>query len=184
MDVGPEKATAEASDLELLRAFRAGSTAAFEELYRRKCGPLYIYARALVRDDGAAEDLVHETFLRLVRTKALPVAEDLTPFLSTVLRRLVVDRARSEGASRRRERAVQGRWIRGADPAIDPGLVGALNDALPLLPPEQLEVILLHVYSGLTFQNVANVVGAPLKTVISRYGYALGKLAELLGEDR
>jgi len=182
--VGPEKLTSNPSDLDLLKAYRAGSAPAFEALYLRKRGPLYLYARALVRDDGAAEDLVHETFLRLVRTESLPATADLTSFLSTILRRLVLDRARSEGASRRREREVRERWVRAVDPAVDPALLGALNAALPLLPPEQLEVILLHVYSGLTFQSVADVVGAPLKTVISRYGYARRKLAEMLGDER
>lgn len=169
----------EATDGDLLRSYRRGSEDAFHVLYRRHRDRLFLYARSLTRDDAAAEDLVHETFLRLVRSGESRAA--LGPYLYTVLRRLSIDRARSDGALRRRERAVARDWIEAADPGPDPAGVEALNFALPQLPPEQLEVVVLHVYGGLTFQEVAEAVDVPAKTVMSRYEYALARLAILLG---
>jgi RNA polymerase sigma-70 factor (ECF subfamily) len=52
----------------------------------------------------------------------------------------------------------------------------ALDAAIRALPPEQREVIHLHVFEGLTFKEVALATGEPANTVASRYRYALEKL--------
>ena len=58
----------------------------------------------------------------------------------------------------------------------------ALDAGIRALPPEQREVIHLHVFEGLTFKEVALATGEPPNTVASRYSYALEKLrASLLG---
>ena len=58
----------------------------------------------------------------------------------------------------------------------------ALDAAIRALPPEQREVIHLHVFEGLTFKEVALATGEPANTVASRYRYALEKLRlSLLG---
>ena len=58
----------------------------------------------------------------------------------------------------------------------------ALDAAIRALPPEQREVIHLHVFEGLTFKEVALATGEPPNTVASRYRYALEKLrASFLG---
>jgi DNA-directed RNA polymerase specialized sigma24 family protein len=44
------------------------------------------------------------------------------------------------------------------------------------LPYEQREVVALRVYGQLTFREIAALRGASIKTVQSRYGYALDKL--------
>jgi len=175
----------EATDRDLLGAYRAGRPGAFDALYARHRDPLYLHARALTRDDAWAEDAVHETFLRLVQAgdPRLAGSGSLSPFLHTTLRRIVIDRHRSRTAAVRREQAVGERWIRPSDPAADPAQVAELDAALRRLPPEQLEAVLLHIYGGMTFQEVADAVDAPLKTIISRYGYALDKLAHMLGGE-
>ncbi len=172
-----------ASDRDLLVAYREGRGGAFESLYARHKNALWLHARTLLRDDALAEDLVHETFMRLVRAgdAAMAASGSLGPFLHTALRRLAIDRIRSDTASKRREEAVGGAWIRPLGPSVDPAEVADLDRALRRLPADQMESVLLHVYAGMTFQEVADAVEAPLKTVISRYGAALKKLADMLG---
>lgn len=171
------------TDRDLLGRYRAGDQDAFAALYARHKDALYHHARILVRDDGAAEDLVNETFLKLIRCGDAPASESptLAPFLHTVLRRLAVDRLRALAASRERERALSRAWVRPSEPDADPFRVQELNEALNRLPPEQFETLLLHVYGGLSFQEVADTLGIPLNTAMSRYRYALKKLAESLG---
>jgi RNA polymerase sigma-70 factor, ECF subfamily len=53
--------------------------------------------------------------------------------------------------------------------------------AVGMLPPEQRETVVLRVYAGLSFAQVAAVVGAPLPTVAARYRRALARLRETLG---
>jgi RNA polymerase sigma-70 factor (ECF subfamily) len=56
----------------------------------------------------------------------------------------------------------------------------ALEKALAKLPEEQREVVVMRVWSGLTLEEMATAVGAPLNTIASRYRYALDKLREHL----
>jgi RNA polymerase sigma-70 factor (ECF subfamily) len=52
----------------------------------------------------------------------------------------------------------------------------ALAAAIGRLPPEQREVLHLHVFEGMTFREVAEATGDPPNTVASRYRYAIDKL--------
>lgn len=174
-----------ASDAELLSAFRGGSQRSFDLLYDRYKNALFLHARAVTRDDAVAEDLVHDTFLKLSESGdgALPATGTLAPFLHRVLRNLAIDRLRSETAARRREEVAALRWVRAVQPQPDASWVEKLNRSLAALPPEQLEILILHVYGGLTFQEAADATGVPIKTALSRYRYALQKLAQKLGES-
>jgi RNA polymerase sigma factor (sigma-70 family) len=57
----------------------------------------------------------------------------------------------------------------------------ALEGALRELPPEQREVVHLHVYEGMTFHEVAEATGDSINTVGARYRYALARLRQILG---
>jgi RNA polymerase sigma-70 factor (ECF subfamily) len=56
----------------------------------------------------------------------------------------------------------------------------ALEQALRALPPEQREVVHLHVYDGMTFQEVAAATGESINTVAARYRYALEKMRKMI----
>ena len=56
----------------------------------------------------------------------------------------------------------------------------AVERALRDLPPEQREVIALHVFEGMTFQEIADAAGLSINTVTAQYRYALGKLRRML----
>ena len=51
---------------------------------------------------------------------------------------------------------------------------------MSLLPVAQREVVVLHVWGGLTFSEIADTLSISSNTVASRYRYALGKLREVL----
>jgi len=69
----------ETSDVELFWSYRAGAAEAFDRLYARHKDALYHHARSLVRDEAAAEDLVNETFLKLVRTPEFSLSQTRSP---------------------------------------------------------------------------------------------------------
>jgi RNA polymerase sigma-70 factor (ECF subfamily) len=52
--------------------------------------------------------------------------------------------------------------------------------AISCLPAEQREALVLRIFGGLSFAQIAQVVGAPLPTVASRYQRALERLRERL----
>ena len=49
-------------------------------------------------------------------------------------------------------------------PGCSPAEQAALEQALRALPPEQREVVHLHVYEGMTFQEVASATGESINT--------------------
>jgi RNA polymerase sigma-70 factor (ECF subfamily) len=54
----------------------------------------------------------------------------------------------------------------------------AIESALRLLPEEQREVIVLHLWGGMSFSEAAGVLGVSPNAAASRYRYGLAKLRE------
>lgn len=155
------------SDEELVRRFRAGERAAFEELYRRYDRRLYGYLLLRTRNEHTAEDLLQDVLAGFLRYVADAEVRAVRPFLFTSARNHAVN-----WGLRRRERssALPEVFERGASPATP------AEDWLAALPEEQQEVVFLHVWGDLTFAEIAHFVGVPLNTVMSRYRYAMEKL--------
>jgi RNA polymerase sigma-70 factor (ECF subfamily) len=145
-------------------------------LYDEHGAALFRYALMLLADHAAAEDAVQQVFSAVLRQSGAP--ENPAHYL----RRAV----RNECYSALRRRQVEP-VLR--EPLLEPAVPErvhaderiALERAIVALPPEQREVIHLHVFEGMTFQEVADATGDSINTVASRYRYALEKLRTTLG---
>ena len=146
-------------------------------------GPsLYRYAVMLLASTADAEDAIQQVFVALLKRAAIENHEGY-------LRRAVRNECYSV-LRRRRTRAVvalsddaEGESARFLEPASDearPEERIALERALRGLSADQREVIHLHVYEGMTLQQVADTCDESINTIASRYRYALAKLRELL----
>jgi len=166
--------------------FRGGEAGAFEVLMRRHRATAFTFLCRLTGDRARAEDLLQETWLRVVG--AAPRWEPRARFrtwLYTVARNLAADEAR-RAAFRRAEpldaTAEDGRRRGGALQADGPlpdraaasgELRAKLEAALAALPGEQREVFVLREQAGVPFAEIAAITGAPEPTVKSRMRYAL-----------
>nr|PZN06518.1 MAG: RNA polymerase sigma factor [Caldicoprobacter oshimai] len=184
------------TDEELWWELQQGSQAALELLVRRYHAPLFGYAWRLTRDYHAAQDLVQETFYRLLRQgHAVRQPGALRRWLYRVLTRLALDWKK---AAARREVAAEdaARWD-GNDPAARRprvvSLVEALEQredrrrlaqALARLPEPQRIVVFLRFYEDLPLRDIAEVLDIPLGTVKSRLHKALKALHALLGQEQ
>lgn len=145
-------------------------------------GPaLFRMAFRMVGDRHEAEDVVQETYRSAWRSRErYQSGRGDRAWLASILRRRVVDRWRR----RRPPVVVQGETTLDASvPAEDP-LAGELSDemqrALDRLPKELRETLLLVVVGELTHQEVADLLGVPLGTVLSRVSRARRRLREFL----
>jgi RNA polymerase sigma-70 factor (ECF subfamily) len=165
-------------------AFRAGDAAAFDALFRRWAGPLLRYLDRMLRDRGAAEELVQETFLRVhgARERYQPEAR-----FSTWLYRIATNLARNElRRPRRREPH------RSTDAGDAPELAGAparaedVLDARRLgerverelagLPENQRAALWLTAVEGLAYAEAAEALEVSeqaLKALVHRARCAL-----------
>jgi RNA polymerase sigma factor (sigma-70 family) len=141
--------------------------------------PLRRYARALLRDPSAADDLVQDCLERVIsRWYQRRVDGDARTWVFTILHNLAMNRLRQQN---RRGRHVV---LEDADDALlarpatqEDGLRHHdLQKGLAALPEEQRSVLLLVAVEDLSYAQAAQVLGIPLGTVMSRLARAREKL--------
>jgi RNA polymerase sigma-70 factor (ECF subfamily) len=140
-------------------------------------GPrLYRYALMILADRRDAEDVLQQVFAAVLSKRTLTVVDDAGAYFRTAVRNAAYSLLRQ----RRTARAAEEMILEPVAPGCSPAEQAALEQALRTLPPEQREVVHLHVYEGMTFQEVANATCESINTVSARYRYALDKLRKML----
>jgi len=187
---------ADETDEALMVRYQEGQAKAFEVLLGRHRRPIFNFILRYVGLRDVAEDLVQETFLRVIKAAGSYRAQaKFTTWLYTIARNLCTDQSRR--AKHRKARSLDAPLSNDAEagtlqdviPSDEPGAErgamdaqfrGVLASALASLSEEQREVFLMRELSGMPFREIAEVVGAPENTVKSRMRYALEKLREVL----
>jgi len=170
-----------APDEALMKRAARGDRQAFAVLVRRHQNALLNFFRRH-GVDNSAEDLVQETFIRLFkyRKKYRPTAK-LTTFLYMMARQVRIDYIRrTQRRATAMEEMAEGEAIRESTSNRLPGRAEDAVDALRNLSDDMREVVILNVFQGLRYREVAGVLGIPLGTVKTRMFYALRKLREIL----
>lgn len=159
-----------------------GDDSAFAELYDACADRLHRYAAARLRSPEAAADVVQTVFMRAVKSRRrFRKVESPAAYLFQIARN---ETARAARRAERRELPMAdydpaSEAVRGA-PLED---AEALTAALARLPADDREMIALKLHGGLTFAEVAAVVGRPPGTVATRYRRALESLRGWLEKE-
>lgn len=136
------------------------------------------YARALTRDDGRAEDLVHDTLLRAMeRFSTYREGDNLSGWLRAILHNTFVDQRRRAVADARRSGDIAGAATDEEAPPQDARL--QFQDtmrAFGALPDEQRAALYLVAVEDLSYAEAAATLGIPLGTLMSRIGRARAAL--------
>jgi RNA polymerase sigma-70 factor, ECF subfamily len=152
------------------------------ELFQRSGGAAYRLALAITGDAAAAEDVVQEAFMRVMRKGE--VEGDLDAYLHRTTRNAALDLLRRKKVAAAKESDVA-LLVRARGPTPPAGLDAlAVSQALLDLPVDQREVVALRVWEGLTFPEIAARTEAPLGTVHSRFRYAMERLRVVFGGSR
>lgn len=162
-----------ADDDDLMRRFADGAADAFDVLYHRYARPVYNVALMILRDPSLAEDVLQETFLRLIRGAATYEPQGhFRAWLMTICRNLCLNRiagrkARQELAESSGFRLVEGR-CHGLTPREEVCLrddVARLCQALDALPENQRIAVLMFALDGMRYGDIAAVLDCPVNTV-------------------
>ncbi len=165
-----------ASDEILYARLLGGELAAFDALYERYDRRLLGFVSAQLGDVGEAEDVLHETFVALLQARqAHTELRSFKAWLFQVARNICLNRVRSrqrglvavESAARLAEAAAR-------EPDAEPA---PLHDAIARLPATLAELYQLRA-SGLSYDEVAAILGIPLGTVKSRMHDMIKRLRE------
>lgn len=170
----------------LTQSLADGDREAFAALYDRLGVRLYRTALTMLASPAEAEDVVHDLFVDLAHNRhKLAAVADLDGYVFTMLRHAVGRRHRRASlASRSLDRLGQERLDAGGFTTAPVEIKDeALAEAVAALPIAQREVIALKIDGGLTFAEIAAVIGVSANTAASRYRYALEKLRAALAKE-
>ena len=167
------------TDEELVAKSVGGDAESFNELILRWERPIYVLAYRTIGREEDARDVCQETFLRAFR--ALPGFRGQAKF-SSWLYRIALNLCRDWMRRERRTPTVQAPegvnlfdLAVAAEPSesiedmvVRKDLARAVERVMARLPEEQRTAIVLKEFHGLTFREIADVVGCPLSTVKTR----------------
>jgi RNA polymerase sigma-70 factor (ECF subfamily) len=168
----------------LVRAAQGGDEAAFAEIVRHFQRAVYRVAYALTRNASDADDLAQETFVRAYQAIGrFRVGEPLYPWLSRITVNLTYSLYRRR--KRRPETSIEplaeaGRqWAADDDPAehaAEAERNEKLAEAFAELSHEHQAVLTLRVVEDLPYDEIAQSLGVPVGTVMSRLSRARAEL--------
>jgi len=172
---------------ELVRRFRSGNEAAFDEIVRRLTPRLYSLSLRSLGDAEAAEEAVQESWVRIYNR--MGDLQDPQAFEGWAIR-VTLSRVHDEFRARARERTAR-RGLADMRAALSPppermspsereDLARVLREAVASLDEPHREVFVLRDMEGLPHGEISRVLGIPEGTVWSRLSYARKALRDYL----
>jgi RNA polymerase sigma factor (sigma-70 family) len=171
-------------NLELLAVrCQLGERQALDALVARWHLPLWKYARRLTGGEDAADDVVQDVWLRILR--GLPGLREparLRPWIFGIARRVLMDRLRAQYAAPPIADVDVGDLGEPDDPGGGPGDMDLLHGELASLPVLEREVLVLFYLDELGLAEMADVLAIPVGTVKSRLFRARRNLRQRLDQ--
>jgi RNA polymerase sigma-70 factor (ECF subfamily) len=179
------------ADEDLMPLLERKDPSAFEIVYDRHGGAAYSLAYRIVGDRGVAEDVTQEAFLSVWRSGARfdRTRGSVRTWLLGVVRNRAIDVLRREAG---RAPAVsleletvpeqESRFERTDAEALRHETAREVRGVLRELPEDQVRVVQLAYFGGLTHAEIAEALGMPLGTVKGRMRLAMDKMRAKLAE--
>lgn len=176
---------------ELMFKVQKGDLSAFEALYKRFHKRLYHFILRFVRERPLAEDILQETFLRIFKErKGYRKTAHFSTYLFTIGRNFCLDALKT-----REKRQVIDNQEDYVKKAMDlsNGPSGILEDAemieivqreIQALPRDQRAVLLLNKYSGLSYEEIAQIAESTPSAVKQQVYRAMLSLRQKLKKLR
>ena len=192
-DAADEAAEREARrDAELVERLKKGDTKALEELYQRHREPAYGIAYRLVGSREDALDVVQESFIHVLRgIQTFRGQSSFRTWLYRIVTHAALDyrrwrslRATESLDSERALEPVDASSQRSPqDTAAERDLAAAIDKALANVSEKNRAALVLFAIEGMSYKEIADVLGISVGTVMSRIFNARQRLRELLASE-
>ena len=133
-------------------------------LYEQHKNGIYRYALSILKDTQLAEDVLHDTFVKLLSGSQ---PQTVLPWLYRVARNLCYDQLRR---AKRESPLVQ--------PPSQADISYAYIELIAALPPHEQEIVTLKIVSGLTHKEIGNILGITASAAQKRYERAIAALRD------
>lgn len=174
------------AEAEWIRAAQAGDRAAFAQLVDRYWDRLYRWLYHLTRDRHAAEDLAQETFLRaLAAVKTFRAGSNFRAWVFRIGHNNFVNQKRAERRTKHQlpDDAAEPDAITAESSAEHREVLEVVSRAVADLPSDFRSALLLRVYEGMSFREVAETLGTTEETARWRVFKARQKLMKVLPQE-
>jgi RNA polymerase sigma factor (sigma-70 family) len=171
-------------DAELIAQYRGGSEAAFEKLVNKYSPRVYTTIYLIVKDQGVAEDLLQDVFVKVVQTLSSDGYNEegkFQPWLMRIAHNLAIDYFRKrkryptivmeDGANLFNTLKFAEETIE--DIKVKEDTVDLVRKLIDELPETQKQVLIMRHYMDLSFQEIAEQTGVSINTALGRMRYAL-----------
>jgi RNA polymerase sigma-70 factor (ECF subfamily) len=176
----------ESSDEQVAQSVQVGDAEAFGVLINRYEAKLKRYGHKFLRTEHEIGDLVQDVFIKAyTNLKSFDTNQRFSPWIYRIAHNTFVNELR------RKERTVTffdtdlilphlpAKETADAQ-ALEADIVAEMDDLVAELPPKYREVIVLHYFESLSYQEIGDVLRIPVNTVGVRMTRARSKLKELL----
>ena len=191
--MNPPADTDRQRDVELLARIAQGDEQAFTQFYRRSADGLFGLALKMMNDAGEAEDVLQDGFSYMWRKAATYDPARSSPFTWAVMivRNKAIDRLRMRQRQARIVEKSTVEYLHFADTdntsAREPERreqCAQVRAALAEIPGEQKQVVEMAFFGGLTHEQIAKQLDAPLGTIKARIRRGLMRLRDCLQGGR
>ncbi|MCB0431031.1 MAG: sigma-70 family RNA polymerase sigma factor [Flavobacteriales bacterium] len=185
------------SDQELIKRYIGGDSTGIEILFKRHKGKIYTYILMLVKNDELAQDILQDTFVKIIVTLDKGNYNEEGKFMPWVLRiahNLVIDHFRRNNRMPTVPNRIQSSEDDGVDifdfisndelhiedQLVKTQIRNDLRRLIRELPDEQREVLMMRHYADMSFKEIAAITNVSINTALGRMRYALINLRKLM----
>lgn len=168
---------------ELFEKIQGGDKDAFKKLYETSYKPLFAFLLSLTQNSEDAQDLLQDTYLQIYQKSHL-YKSDGNPmaWMMKIAKTLFLMKYRKEKEKQ---------FVRYEEMENELGFaqISDVENKLLLetmfseLSGEDREIIIMHDVGGLTFREIAGVLGKPIGTVLARYNRNIRKLQKKFSKE-
>ncbi|MDE6750503.1 MAG: RNA polymerase sigma factor [Lachnospiraceae bacterium] len=166
------------TDKELIHKVHNGDKEALNIIVGKYYDEIYRFCVYLTGNDTDSYDITQEIFLKFIKYVDSYRYKNLKGYLLIIARNSCCDYFRHKKDTLWIEDIAESGKEDSQISVMEDGMM--LRQALLKIPPEQREVIILHVYEELKFGEIAKMIGCNLSTVKSRYFQGIKKLKRLM----
>lgn len=167
-----------------LDALRRKEEDAFREIYDQTKHGVYAVIVAIVRDRGIAEDLMQDTYMKmLAHLDAYEPGRNFNAWLVQIAKNLAFDHYRKEHKTVSVD-PQENAYVFDRVAPLEQKSEYDLETLIAPLDTEEREIVLLHVVADTKFKDIARLLDKPLGTVLWLYNRAIKKMQANVGKER
>ena len=159
-------------------------------IFKEEKGRLLSYISQKVTRHEDAEDILQDIFFQTMHGySVIEPVENLLGWLFTTARNRIVDYYRKKnrrpvilGDDSINLRSLAADYLNPEDQLINQSLADTLSDAIEMLPEKQQQIVVWQMIEGRSFQEISEMTGESINTLLSRKRYAVQTLRKNLND--